>query len=248
MGDDVAAPSAGSTVAVLAFDVYGTLVDPIRVWTRVHEYAPDQALRIAELWRQKQLEYSFRLTAMEQYEDFEWVTARALAYALAVSGATLSPSQTAVLLAQYDDLEAFEDVRPGLERLRESGREMVVFSNGSPRMLDAVLSSSGLRPYFSQVVSVHDVRAFKPSPRVYQHLLARVGRRAEQVLLVSSNPFDVIGARAAGLQAAWVNRTGAPFDTLAPPPPLVIGSLGQLAEGLAGRRPRSTAPSPRLEA
>lgn len=223
-----------SAVQVLAFDVYGTLVDPIRVWTRLQAYAPERAVQIAELWRQKQLEYSFRLTTMGQYRDFEWVTARALEYALAAAGTALTDSQITGLLAQYDDLETFADVRPGLDTLRDHGLEVVAFSNGSPRMLEAVLASSGLRATFSQVISVHDVGAFKPAPIVYQHLLARVSRSAEQVMLVSSNPFDVIGGMAVGLHAAWVNRAGAPFDTIAAPPPLVVSSLGELA-ATAGR-------------
>ena len=229
----VSTATAPASVEVLAFDVYGTLVDPIRVWTRLQEYAPDRAIPIAELWRQKQLEYSFRLTVMGQYYDFEWVTARALEYALAATGVTLSPSQVSALLAQYDALDTFEDVRPGLEALQASGRELVVFSNGSPRMLDAVLASSGLTSCFSRVVSVHDVRAFKPSPRVYQHLADTVGRPPNRVLLVSSNPFDIIGGLAAGLQAAWINRAGAPFDTIAPPPPLVVRVLTELAEAVS---------------
>jgi 2-haloacid dehalogenase len=220
-------------VSVLAFDVYGTLVDPIRVWTRLQAYAPERAVQIAELWRQKQLEYSFRLTAMEQYRDFAWVTARALEYALAVTGTTLSQPRIDGLLAQYDDLERFAEVEPGLAALRQRGLEMVAFSNGSPRMLGAVLASSGLTECFGQVVSVDDVRAFKPSPRVYQHLLNRVGQPAERVMLVSSNPFDVIGAMAVGLQAAWVNRTGAPFDTIGGPPTHEVRSLAELAERLS---------------
>jgi 2-haloacid dehalogenase len=223
--------------AALAFDVYGTLVDPIRVWTRLERYAPDRALQIAELWRQKQLEDSFRLMAMEQYQDFEWITARALEYALAATGTALAAEQIADLLAQYDDLEPFPDVRAGLEELGALGPRMAVFSNGSPRMLAAVLASSGLAPQFEQVVSVHDVRAFKPSPRVYRHLLSALSLSAARVLLVSSNPFDVIGARAVGIQAAWVNRAGAPFDTIAEPPRLIVKSLGELASALE-RAPR----------
>ena len=99
-------------------------------------------------------------------------------------------------------------------------------------MLAAVLASSGLAGSFSQIVSVDAVRAFKPAPRVYRHLLARVARPADEVMLVSSNPFDVIGAMAVGLQAAWVNRSGAPFDTIAGRPTLEIRSLGELAEAV----------------
>lgn len=228
----MAASDSASGIAVLAYDVYGTLVDPIRIWTRLQAYAPERAVQIAELWRQKQLEYSFRLTAMGQYRDFEWVTAQALEYALAATGTSLTLSQVDSLLAQYDDLEPFADVGPGLRALGQRGLELVAFSNGSPRMLAAVLASSGLARSFSQVISVDDVRAFKPSPRVYQHLVDRVGQPADRVLLVSSNPFDVIGGLAVGLGAAWVNRSGAPFDTIAEPPRLVVRSLVELADTL----------------
>src|SRR4051812_3953677 len=159
-GTTTHAMATADMVSVLAFDVYGTLVDPIRVWTRLQAYAPERAVQIAELWRQKQLEYSFRLTAMGQYHDFEWVTVRGLEYALAATGTRLTDGQIAGLLAQYDDLETFADVGPGLDALGELGLELVSFSNGSPRMLDAVLASSGLRERFGQVISVHDVRAF----------------------------------------------------------------------------------------
>jgi 2-haloacid dehalogenase len=217
---------------VLAFDVYGTLVDPIGISRALERAVSDDAVRIAEVWRQKQLEYSFRLTVMEQYEDFEWVTARAFEYALAVAGVRLDEQQRAAILAQYDDLAPFPDVEEGLRGLRSAGIPMVVFSNGSPRMLRAVLASSGLAGFFDDVVSVDEVPAFKPSPRVYRHVATRVGRPLGQVRLISSNPFDVVGAMAVGIKAAWVNRSGAAFDTLAPPPPLVVASLTELALAL----------------
>ena len=119
----------------LAFDLYGTLVDPIRICTRLEQSVPDKALRIAEVWRHKQLEYTFRLTAMEQYEDFEQVTRKALDYALGESGRELDADQKDALMAQYNDLERFADVESGLERLKEAGHTMVVFSNGAQRML-----------------------------------------------------------------------------------------------------------------
>src|SRR4051812_3021293 len=225
-------PTSASTESadlVLAFDVYGTLVDPIAISDALSALIPADAARMAEIWRQKQLEYSFRLTVMDRYEDFEWVTARAFEYALAVTGHTLSAKQRAEVLSRYDALAPFEDVRPALEQLRAARARMVVFSNGSHRMLGAVLASAGLTDYFEAVVSVDEVRAFKPSPRVYHHLAKRVGREAGQVRLVSSNPFDVIGAMSVGMAVAWVNRSRAIFDTLAPVPPLTISTLAGLA-------------------
>jgi len=224
-----------ATREALAFDLYGTLVDPIRIWTRLERDIPELALRIAEVWRQKQLEYTFRLTAMERYEDFEQVTRRALDYALAVTGRDLDPDQKAALLAQYDDLEPFADVEPGLRRLREAGYQMVIFSNGSPRMIAAVMERAGLHTYLEGFVSVDEVRVYKPSPRVYRHLAARLDRPLEQVRLISSNPFDILGAAAVGMPVAWIDRSKGVFDTLGDPPAVAVTSLTELADALQAR-------------
>ena len=216
----------------LAFDMYGTLVDPIRIWKQLEQYVPGDAQRIAEIWRQKQLEFTFRLTAMERYEDFEQVTRKALDYALSAVGSTLDTPQKNALMAQYNDLERFADVEPGLQRLKEAGYTMVVFSNGSPSMLTAIMQATHLNQYLSGFVSVDEVKVYKPSPKVYWHVAERLGRPVGEVRLVSSNPFDVIGAESAGLQAAWVNRSGGLFDTLAPRPRMVVSTLIELASVL----------------
>ena len=221
-----------ASTEALAFDMYGTLVDPIRIWKWLEQYIPQEAQRAAEVWRQKQLEFTFRLTAMERYEDFEEVTRKALDYALAAVGRTLDAAQRGVLMAQYNDLERFADVETGLQRLKEAGHTMVVFSNGSPSMLTAIMNATNLHPYFQGFVSVDEVKVYKPSPKVYQHVASRLGRPIAEVRLISSNPFDVIGAESAGMQAAWVNRSGGLFDTLAPHPTISVGTLIELAEAL----------------
>jgi 2-haloacid dehalogenase len=220
----------------LAFDMYGTLVNPIRIWKQLEQYIPGDALRIAEVWRQKQLEFTFRLTAMERYEDFEEVTRKALDYALAASGQWLEAGQKQALMAQYNDLEKFPDVEPGLQRLQAAGHRMVVFSNGSPAMLTAIMQAAGLNAYFNGFVSVDEVKVYKPSPKVYRHVAHRLGRAVNEVRLISSNPFDVIGARAAGMQAVWVNRSGGLFDTLDERPDMVAGTLVELADKLEQRQ------------
>jgi len=213
----------------LAFDMYGTLVNPIRIWKQLERYIPAEAVRVAEVWRQKQLEFTFRLTAMERYEDFEQVTRYALDYALAAVGQTLTAEQKEGLMGQYNDLERFDDVEPGLRRLKEAGYAMVVFSNGSPSMLGAIMHRAGLDDYFEGFVSVDEVKMYKPSPKVYRHVASRLGRPIGEVRLISSNPFDVIGARAAGMQAAWIDRSGGLFDALGSRPDVVAGTLIELA-------------------
>ena len=220
-------------VEALAFDMYGTLVDPIRIWKQLEHFFPGDAQRIAEIWRQKQLEFTFRLTAMQRYEDFEQVTSKALDYALVANGHSLETQQKNSLMDQYNDLECFADVEPGLQQLKDAGYTMVVFSNGSPAMLTGIMNAANLNPYFKGFVSVDEVKVYKPSPIVYRHVANSLGRLIGEVRLISSNPFDVIGAESAGMQAAWVNRSSGLFDTLAPRPQMVVKSLVELADVLA---------------
>jgi 2-haloacid dehalogenase len=212
--------------------MYGTLVDPAGISGRLERYLPEQAQSLAEVWRRKQLEYTFRLAAMELYQDFEQVTRKALDYALATVGRELAPEQKDDLIERYNDLERFADVEPGLELLKEAGHAMIVFSNGAPHMLEALMDSAELRPYFEGFVSVDEVKTYKPSPETYRHAARRLGRPIGEVRLVSSNPFDDIGAQAAGMKSAWVDRSGGLFDTLGPTPEIVVGTLTELADAL----------------
>src|SRR5438874_6856228 len=216
----------------LAFDMYGTLVDPIRIWQQLEIYLGDSALKAAEIWRAKQLEYTFRLTAMQHYEDFEWVTRRSLDYALASLGYDLADEQRRTLVGAYDDLEPFAGVHESLHQLRSKAPTMAVLSNGSPRMLQAVARSARLEDAFDILISVDEVRTYKPSPLVYQHAAHRLGRPIAEVRLISSNPFDVIGGAAAGMQVVWLDRSAGLFDTLGPRPDLMVTSLAELAERL----------------
>ena len=217
------------TQEALAFDMYGTLVDPLRIWTQLEQYLPEKdAVRAAEIWRQKQLEYSFRLTVMEQYEDFEQVTRKALDYALATVNGHITNEQKQHLMAQYNDLALFPDVQSGLAQLQAKGHTMVVFSNGSPAMLSAIMQTTQLGPYFQGIVSVDEIKLYKPSPKVYQLVANRMQRPIGEVRLISSNPFDVIGASNAGMQATWVNRSHSLFDTLGERPAMIVTTLEEL--------------------
>jgi 2-haloacid dehalogenase len=220
----------------LAFDMYGTLVDPIRIWQQLEVYVGNSAQRAAEIWRMKQLEYTFRLTAMQQYADFEYVTGKALDYAVAAVGHDLDAAKRRMLLAQYDQLEQFPDVHEGLRQLAAAGHTLVVLSNGTPRMLQAGAGSAGLGDVFEALISVDEIGIYKPAPAVYQHAAERLGRPIGEVRLVSANPFDVVGAAAAGMQVAWLDRSRGLFDTLGQPPAMVVSSIPELAERLAAAR------------
>lgn len=220
---------------VLAFDLYGTLVDPIAISNELgRALGGSDGREAASLWRLKQLEYSFRLTAMNRYEDFRWVTSRALDFALASVGVSLPDEQARRLIELYDHLQPFPDAVPALRALTGMGYELAVFSNGTPAMIGNCLENSGLAGFFSQRISVDEVRAFKPSPAVYRHAAERLSRPAGRIRLVTSNAFDSVGASAAGMRTAWVNRSGAPFDTIGQPPGLIVPALDRLPARLAG--------------
>lgn len=214
----------------LVFDLYGTLVDPLAIAVELERVLPtDLARLVAGVWRQKQLEYAFRLTVMQRYRDFEWVTARALDHALLVGDATLTPVARQAVLAAYDAPTPFPDVGEGLRVLAAAGYSLSILSNGNSAMLDRCLRAGGLAEHFSTVLSVDAVAAFKPAPQVYRYAAETLGRPLGELRLISSNPFDVIGAEAVGMQTAWINRSGGPFDTIGDPPDTVCATVLELA-------------------
>ena len=172
----------------LTFDMYGTLVDPLGVQRTLEGRVADPEA-VARRWRETQLRYAALLTAMEHYHDFGWVTERALEHALATSGEAVDPAERRELVAAYDELEAFPDTRPGLERLREAGHFLAVFSNGTRAMIERVVSGAGIADCFDDLISVDEVGTFKPSPRVYRHAAARAGREVGRHLAGVGQPL-----------------------------------------------------------
>jgi 2-haloacid dehalogenase len=132
------------------------------------------------------------------------------------------------VLGRYDGFEPFPDVVPALEALAGRGHRMAVLSNGSRSMLRNCLAASGLQQHVPVVISVDAVRAYKPHPAVYRLAAETLQRPIDWIRLVSSNPFDIVGASAAGMRTAWVNRAAHPFDTLGPEPDITVGSLADL--------------------
>jgi 2-haloacid dehalogenase len=221
---------------VLGFDVYGTLVDPFGMERQLESLFGDRGSAICALWRQKQLEYSFRRGLMRCYEDFDACTDRALSFAAKTFKVELSEAARRQLLIDYLNLPAFPDVLPALETLTSSGCKLLAFSNGIEKSLRTLLGNAGVQPYLEGVVSVDDIKTFKPNPDVYAYLVSRGGCSREDTWLVSSNPFDVIGAKAAHLNAAWVRRNPeAAFDPWEFNADVVVGDLTALATALKSR-------------
>lgn len=222
----------------LAFDVYGTLIDTHGVVKALKKHLGDQARSFSAGWREKQLEYSFRRGLMRRYQDFAACTGQALDYCCLKFGLDLEPGERKALLDVYRTLPAFEDAREGLDLARSAGFRLFAFSNGSRDAVETLLRHAGIRDFFVDVVSVDEVQSFKPDPEVYAHFLRRAGARAAETWMVSSNPFDVIGALSAEMRAAWVRRSPeALFDPWGVEPTLVVGGLAHLAVGIRQSHP-----------
>ena len=221
-------------VTTLAFDVYGTLIDTHGVMTLLEALVGDKAKDFSRTWRDKQLEYSFRKGLMQNYETFAVCTSQALDYTCASYGATLSAEQKKELMAIYRVLPAFDDATEGLTRLKDTGNRLFAFSNGAADALEILLNNAGIRELFLGVVSVDDIKSFKPNPAVYSHFLRKSGATGAESWLISCNPFDVIGAISAGMKSAWVRRSPeAIFDPWGIEPTITVSSLVELDDKIA---------------
>ena len=216
----------------LAFDVYGTLVDPMGMSRLLAKDAGDRAEAVAALWREKQLEFSFRKGLMKVYEDFGVCTRQALRYAMATHQLSLPEDRENELMAAYLSLPAFDDSLPALKSLKGQ-YPLFAFSNGSYPALEKVLGHNNLLDQFEGLVSVDDIKTFKPDPAVYTYARRATGAWDKPLCLVSSNAWDVIGARATGLLAVWVNRDpDKVFEDWGIQPSAVIKSLLELPSTL----------------
>ncbi|HLW71323.1 MAG TPA: haloacid dehalogenase type II [Candidatus Binataceae bacterium] len=214
----------------IGIDVYGTLIDPLRMSDHLRPLTGDAAEAIAAMWRAKQLEYTFRRAAMGSYENFDICTRDALRFVLDSMKIALAEPEQVRLLEAYQSLPPYADALAGLLELRRRGHTVAAFSNGVEATLRKLLGGAGLLDQFDAVISVDELKTFKPDPRVYRYLAERLGRELDATWLISSNAFDVIGAKNAGLRAAWIQRDPATvFDPWPLRPDLVASSLERLA-------------------
>ena len=215
-------------VAAVAFDLYGTLLDVRSLEERCREAVPDApAAELVSLWRQKQLEYTWLRSLMGRYVDFWAVTGDALDHALARLRIGVDGAGRERLLDGWLSLRPQPEVQAALEMLEP--RPLAVLSNGSPGMLDDVLRRTGLRDRFAHVISADEAGTYKPSPAVYALAGRHLRLRADRILFVSANGWDVAGAAAFGLVVAWVDRSGHPAEVLPGAPALVVPDLLALA-------------------
>jgi 2-haloacid dehalogenase len=215
------------TPRAYVFDAYGTLFDVHAAIARHRGAAGPDAERFSEIWRQKQLEYSWTLTLAGRYVDFWTLTERALDYTFA-RVPSVDRALRSKLLDAYLRLDAFADARATLAALKARGLATGILSNGSPRMLDAAVEASGMAGLLDAVLSVDAMRMYKPRPEVYALVTDRFAMRPDQIIFVSSNRWDVMGAAAFGFRPLWVNRAQMPDEYSEQMPLRIVPDLSGL--------------------
>lgn len=210
------------------FDAYGTLFDVHAAIARHRAAAGPDAERFSEIWRTKQLEYTWTMTLTGHYVDFWTLTERALDYAFARVG-SVDRALRPELLDAYLSLDAFPDAAKALGELNSLGARLAILSNGSPRMLEAAVKAAGLGGLLDAVFSVDAVRVYKPRPEAYALVTDGFGIAARDVVFVSSNRWDVMGAASFGFRPVWANRARMPDEYFEHSPMRVVPDLSALA-------------------
>jgi 2-haloacid dehalogenase len=208
------------------FDAYGTLFDVHAAIARHRLAAGPEADRFSETWRAKQLEYTWTLSLAGRYVDFWTLTRRALAFAFA-RFPSVNRALEPKLLDAYLVLDAYPDAQAALQRLKAQGHATAILSNGSPDMLHSAVGAANLADDLDAVLSVDAIRIYKPRPETYGLVIARFAASPAEIVFVSSNRWDIMGAAACGLQTAWINRANAP-DEYEPPAGAVLRDLKNL--------------------
>lgn len=192
------------TIKAFVFDAYGTLYDTHSVATVTEEAFPGYGGLITQIWRMKQLEYSWQRSMMQRYEDFVVVTRESLAFTLKVFGLTYDPAVFDRIMDKYVHLDPYPDAREALAALK--GHKLAILSNGSTQMLNDLVKNTGFDRLLDATISIDSERIFKPAPQAYTLIEKTLSVEPHEVMFVSSNPFDVAGAKSFGLNVAWIER------------------------------------------
>lgn len=192
------------TIKAVVFDAYGTLYDVQSVEKITNATFPGYGAIITQIWRLKQLEYTWLRTLMKRYEDFSLITEQSLVYTLRCLGLKSDPEVLARIMDKYVHLDPYPDAISSLEKMQD--RKLAILSNGSTTMLNALVKNTGLDKVLTATISIDSKKMFKPSPDAYTLIQSNLGVAPSEVLFVSSNPFDVCGAKSFGLKVAWIER------------------------------------------
>ena len=217
-------------VTTVTFDSYSTVVDVASAEAALEGYVDDPAAA-ASLWRAHSLFYTMVTNHIDEYEPFYELNRHAATYALETFGADVDEETRDEITAIYHDLETFDDVRSGMERLAES-YDVYVVSNGNPEMLETMVETAGIGDVLEDTISADEVERFKPAAELYRHAAARTGTPIDEIAHTTAGWFDVHGAVHAGMQGVWVKRDGGPWTPYGPEPDLEIDSFHGLADVL----------------
>jgi len=193
------------TIKAFVFDAYGTLYDIQSVATVTEEAFPGYGDLITQIWRMKQLEYTWQRSMMQRYEDFSVVTRESLVYSVKLLGLSYSDAMFERIMDKYVHLELYPDAKAALATLKGS-HKLAILSNGSTQMLNDLVKNTGLDQVLDATISIDSERIFKPAPQAYTLIEKKLGVQSSEVIFVSSNPFDVAGAKSFGLNVAWIER------------------------------------------
>ncbi len=210
------------------FDAYGTLFDVHSVVALCEQSWPGKGAALSQLWRAKQLEYTWQRSLMGRYENFARITEASLRYACLALGLRVDDERRRSLMGAYLELSTFPEVRDVLAALKASKLKLAILSNGSPAMLRPLVANAGLRGLIGTVISVDRRKIYKPAPAVYRLAVQRMRVPKPAIGFVSSNCWDACGAKSFGFRTFWINRGGAPVDELGAAPDHVIRSLDEL--------------------
>jgi 2-haloacid dehalogenase len=212
-------------IRAVVFDAYGTLFDVYSIGALAERLYPGQGAALSVLWRDKQIEYTRLISLSDpnpkgsrRYQSFWELTRASLLYALARLGLAHTHANEDALMAQYAQLTAFPENLGVLQVLRQRGMATAILSNGSPEMLQSAVHSAGMSELLDAVLSVDSVRQFKTTPTSYQIVTDHFGFAPADVLFVSSNAWDALGATWFGFTTLWVNRQGLPPEAIGPAP------------------------------
>jgi 2-haloacid dehalogenase len=222
----------------VVFDAYGTLFDIDALVPQCESLWPGKGRALVDLWRAKQLQYSWLRSLMANYVDFDVITADAMVAACNVLGLSGDAARVGSFLKIFQTLQAFPEVTAVLKALGR--RKRVILSNGSPAMLEATVRNNGLSGDVDLILSADAVKVYKPDPRVYQLVVDKLEIEKERIAFVSSNGWDICGAKRFGFRVYWVNRMGSPMDELGIVPDHVLSSLADLPGALSAKRPVGT--------
>jgi 2-haloacid dehalogenase len=216
-------------IKALVFDAYGTLFDVYSTAVVSEQLFPGHGKELTEVWRTTRLQYMWLRSLMGRYEVFEKVTAESLVFACKKLNLDLSAEKRAQLMDAYNKLDTFPEVKEALKTL--SSVPLAILSNGSPKMLQALVKRGGLEGVFTKVISVDEAKIYKPSPKAYQLTIDafKVKTRSE-IGFVSSNGWDAIGATSFGLTTFWINRGDAPMEELGLKPTRILHKLTDLVD------------------